>query len=308
MFQIQADDSQTGKGYLVDTIAAIYGETVEKVTQGDGRGVGGFEEKVHTALAKGKPLVSFDNLRGKIESTFLESFVTAGGPVTLRIVGRTAETDSRAHIFYLTDNGITMTTDLMNRVLSVSLKKQTAGYQWHKWADGGPSGDLQAHIAKRRPYYLGAVYAVLRAWITAGMPTADTRHHQRHVVGALNWMIKEVFHWPDVMDGHEAMRERQTSPVLAFLVEVAKSAGAGDYSATELLEAATEHDVQLPQAIASRKDVAGPKKQLGLSLKPIFKTRSRVPLGGGWSVERLSKPTNYPHGPQEVSVYRLGTE
>ncbi len=159
LFQIQADDSQTGKGYFIDTIAAIYGETVEKVTQGDGRGVGGFEEKVHTALAKGKPLVSFDNLRGKIESTFLESFVTAGGPVTLRIVGRTAETDSRAHILYLTDNGITMTTDLMNRVLSVSLKKQPADYKWHKWADGGTSGDLQAHIAKRRPYYLGVCRA-----------------------------------------------------------------------------------------------------------------------------------------------------
>ena len=308
LFQIQADDSQTGKGYLIDTIAAIYGETVEKVTQGDGRGVGGFEEKVHTALAKGKPLVSFDNLRGKIESTFLESFVTAGGPVTLRIVGRTAETDSRAHILYLTDNGITMTTDLMNRVLSVSLKKQPADYKWHKWVDGGASGDLQAHIAKRRAYYLGAVYAVMRDWITAGMPSAETRHHQRQVVGALNWIVTNVFHWPDVMDGHEAMRERQTSPVLAFLLEVAKVAGVGDYSATELLEAATEADVPLPPTIAGRKDADGPKKQLGLSLKPIFKTRSRVSLGGGWSVERLIKPTNYAHGSHEVPVYRLGTE
>jgi putative DNA primase/helicase len=308
LFQIQADDSQTGKGYLIDTIAAIYGETVEKVTQGDGRGVGGFEEKVHTALAKGKPLVSFDNLRGKIESTFLESFVTAGGPVTLRIVGRTAETDSRAHILYLTDNGITMTTDLMNRVLSVSLKKQSADYKWHKWVDGGVSGDLQAHIAKRRAYYLGAVYAVMRDWITAGMPSAETRHHQRQVVGALNWIVTNVFHWPDVMDGHEAMRERQTSPALAFLLEVAKAAGVGDYSATELLEAATEADVPLPPTIAGRKDADGPKKQLGLSLKPIFKTRSRVSLGGGWSVERLIKPTNYAHGSHEVPVYRLSTE
>ncbi len=121
-------------------------------------------------------------------------------------------------------------------------------------------------------------------------------------------MIKEVFHWPDVMDGHEAMRERQTSPVLAFLLEVAKVAGPGDYSATELLEAATEHDVQLPPVIASRKDADGPKKQLGISLKAIFKTRPKVSLGGGWAGERLSKPTNYANGSHELSVYRLGRE
>jgi hypothetical protein len=91
-------------------------------------------------------------------------------------------------------------------------------------------------------------------------------------------------------------------------LEIAKLAGAGDYSATELLEAATEHDVQLPPVIANRKDVDGSKKQLGLSLKPIFKARPKVSMGGGWSVERLSKPTNYAHGAQEVSVYRLGIE
>jgi putative DNA primase/helicase len=308
LFQVQADDSQTGKGYLVDAIASIYGETAEKVTQGDGRGVGGFEEKVHTALAKGKPLVSFDNLRGTIASTFLESFVTAGGPVALRIVGRTAETDSRAHLLYLTDNGITMTTDLANRLLSISLRKQPPGYQWHKWADGGACSDLQAHIAKRHAYYLGAVYAVVRAWIAKGMLTTNTTHHQRQVVGALNWMIREVFQWPDVMDGHEAVRARQTSPVLAFLLEIAKGAGVGDYSATELLEAANEADVPLPATIAGRKDDNGPKKQLGINLRKIFKDRQKVSLGGGWTVEKLSKPMNYAKGAGEVYVYRLALE
>jgi hypothetical protein len=308
LFQIQADDSQTGKGYFVDTTASIYGEMVEKVTQGDGRGVGGFEEKIHTALAKGKPLVSLDNLRGTIQSTFLESFVTAGGPVALRIVGRTAETDSRAHLLYLTDNGITMTPDLANRLLSISLKKQPPGYQWHTWADGGACGDLQAHITKRHAYYLGAVYAVVQTWIVKGMPTTNTTHHQRQVVGALNWIIREVFQWPDVMDGHEAVRARQTSPDLAFLLEVAKAAGPGDYSATELLEVATAANVSLPPKIAGRKDLDGPRMQLGINLGRIFKDVSKIPLGGGWVVEKLSKPKNYAKGVSEVSVYRFAVE
>ena len=121
-------------------------------------------------------------------------------------------------------------------------------------------------------------------------------------------MIREVFQWPDVMDGHEAVRARQTSPVLAFLLEVAKAAGAGDYSATELLEAATEADVPLPPTIAGRKDDNGPKKQLGINLGKIFKDRPKVSLGGGWTVEKVSKPTNYAKGAGEVSVYRVVLE
>jgi len=96
--------------------------------------------------------------------------------------------------------------------------------------------------------------------------------------------------------------------VLAFLLEVAKAAGVGDYSATELLEAATEADVPLPPTIAGRKDADGPKKQLGINLGKIFKDRQKVSLGGCWTVEKLSKPINYAKGAGEVSVYRLVLE
>jgi hypothetical protein len=72
---VEADQSQTGKGYFVRVIAAVYGDVPAAVTQRRG-GVGGLEEDFDTRIVEGRSFVCLDNLRGRFDSPKLESFLT----------------------------------------------------------------------------------------------------------------------------------------------------------------------------------------------------------------------------------------
>src|SRR5690606_22583817 len=69
---VEADDSQTGKGYLCDLIFAIYGETPGIVGERKG-GVGSLDESLAQKLVEGRPFILLDNLRDKIDSAYLEA-------------------------------------------------------------------------------------------------------------------------------------------------------------------------------------------------------------------------------------------
>jgi hypothetical protein len=71
----EADQSQTGKGYRAKAVAGIYNNVPRIVTQSKG-GVGGLEESLSQELMNGRPFISFDNIRGKIDCPALESALT----------------------------------------------------------------------------------------------------------------------------------------------------------------------------------------------------------------------------------------
>ncbi len=285
----EADKSQSGKGFATEMIGTLYGEHVGNIPQQSKGGVGSFDEKIQSELLSGRAFVCLDNLRGTLNCPVLESFMTARGEFTLRAFFREGQTDSRAHLIFATSNGIQMTEDLANRSLVVRLKKQPEGYPWYRWADGGVTGSLLGHLAVNRSRYLGAVYAVVRHWIRAGMPTNTTTHAFRDVVGALDWMVTESFGWPELMDQHKAIQERQSNPLLGFLRTFAQAVGAGQYSASELLEAAEEYGLQLPEAVLKRNDVDGPRQALGRLLGGIFNQREILQVDQ-WSIERVQVP------------------
>ena len=282
----EADQSQSGKGFASEMIAVLYGEHLANVSQQARGGVGSLDEKIQSELLKGRPFVCLDNLRGTLSSPVLESFMTARGTFPLRAFFREGETDSRAHLLFATSNGVQMTEDLANRSLVVRLKKQPESYQWHHWSDGGATGDLLQHVAVHRSRYLGAVYAVLRLWLKMGMPSSKTAHAFRDVVGALNWMVTRGFGWPDLMEGHKAIQERQSNPVLGFLREFAQAAGAGEYYASDFVEKAQEHGLALPEAVQKRQDPDGPRQAMGRLLAGVFKERNGINLDG-WTIERV---------------------
>jgi len=282
----EADQSQSGKGFASEMIAVLYGEHLANVSQQARGGVGSLDEKIQSELLKGRPFVCLDTLRGTLSSPVLESFMTARGTFPLRAFFREGETDSRAHLLFATSNGVQMTEDLANRSLVVRLKKQPESYQWHHWSDGGATGDLLHHVAVHRSRYLGAVYAVLRLWLKMGMPSSKTAHAFRDVVGALNWMVTRGFGWPDLMEGHKAIQERQSNPVLGFLREFAQAAGAGEYYASDFVERAQEHGLALPEAVQKRHDPDGPRQAMGRLLAGVFKERNGINLDG-WTIERV---------------------
>ncbi len=204
-------------------------------------------------------------------------------------LAREGETDSRAHLLFATSNGVQMTEDLANRSLVVRIKKRPEHYSWHQWPDGGVTGDLLEYVAVHRSRCIGAVYAVVSVWLDAGMPNSKTGHAFRDVVGALNWLVTRVFGWPEVLEGHRAIQERQSNPMLGFLREFAQAAGPGEYYASGLVDGAEEHGLALPEAVQKRRDQDGARQAMGRLLAGVFKARDLIYLDE-WTIERVHVP------------------
>jgi hypothetical protein len=194
IFTIEANASQSGKGMITKAIAAIYNETPTLVVQPK-QGVGSFDESFAKALLMGRPIIVLDNLRKRIDSTIVESFTTAGGKVQARAFRSAGEVDSRYYVIYATSNGFESTPDIANRMCMLRILHQPEDYQWHAWNEGS----LLKHLAMNRGLYLGAVCSVLRAWIDQGMQSIPCRHDQHEWAGAMNWVVQNVFHLPDLL-------------------------------------------------------------------------------------------------------------
>ncbi len=216
----EADQSQSGKGYRAKLVAAIYGEELKHVSQSVG-GVGSLDESFRTALASARPFVCVDNLRGRLDSTLLESFATADTFPCRLPGGRTVEVNPRRVFVFLTSNGIESTPDLANRCAIVRITKRPAAYRFHEW----PEGDLLAHVRAHRLRYLAAAFSVVRAWVETGRlhHPEPGDHDRREWAGVLAWIVDCVFQAAPLLDGHRAAQERVSNPSLAWLRIVAQS-------------------------------------------------------------------------------------
>jgi hypothetical protein len=297
IFTAEADKSQTGKGMLIQTISTIYGEQPALVTQPNG-GVGSFDESLSSALMKGRPIIQLDNLRGRLSSQILEAFCTAKGLIHARALRQDAEVDSRAFLLYATSNGIETTEDAANRMCVTRLRHQPAGYVWHEW----PEGSLLSHVEINRGRYLGAICAVLREWINAGEPTIPCAHDFREWAGAANWVIQRVFHLPPLMEGHEEVRERVSTPGLGFLREIALKIGVAEvtFTATELAERAQDEGIPIPGWEDGRNDHDQLIRQMGKILGKCFKESNTITVEG-ISIEKTETKVNRDDGRGTIS-------
>jgi hypothetical protein len=240
---IEADQSQTGKGFCAKIIAAVYGEMPSLVAVSRG-GVGSFDEALSKTLLRGRPLVQLDNLRGRIDSQALEAFSTSAGPIHVRALRRDGEVDSRNFVIFATSNGMESTDDLANRLLVVRLKKQPSGYQWYQW----PEGSILKHIEAHRGFYLGCVCKILRTWMAAGSPQITCGHDMREFAGAMNWIVQSIFQFPPLVEDHAEIQTRVAKPGLGFLREVALSLDTPECRMTvaDMVDLAVEEDFAIP--------------------------------------------------------------
>ena len=273
IFTIEADLSQTGKGMLMQVTAGIYGEMPAIVTQPIG-GVGSFDESLSSALMKGRPIIQMDNLRGRLRSQVLEAFVTARGPFHTRALRREQEVDSRRFVLYATSNGIESTEDAANRMCVTRLRKQQLGHPWHKW----PEGSLLKHVEVNRSKYLGAICAVLRKWIDAKEPIIECNHDFREWAGASNWIVEKVFNLPPMMEGHDEVKVRVSTPGLGFLREMALRIKSEEetFTASELAERAQIEEVPIPGWESEKKDPTALNKHMGSLLAKCFKESDTI--------------------------------
>lgn len=287
----EADASQTGKGYRNKLTAAIYAQSVKTVTQ-QRAGVGSMEETFNMALIRGANFIAIDNVRGKIESPSLESFLTEDNYPARAPYREPVEIDPRRVVVMLTSNKADMTTDLANRCSCVRMLKQPESFAFKAY----PEGDILDHVRELQPRYLGAVFTVIRAWHAAGCPkTAERRHSFQPWAPVLDWITRNLLDAGPLLDGHRETQARMTNPVLNWLRDVAldviQARQTGMWlRASDLIDLLAETGTEVP-GLSENADVSDPEvrkvvqQATGRKLGMCFRAGDVVHLDG-MTVER----------------------
>ena len=262
----EADASQSGKTYRQKLVAAVYNEKCNVVVQRNG-GVGGLDEDISQKLIDGRPFVLFDNLRGKLNSPYLESILTAPATMPARVPHRgEVQVDPRGFVFQMTSNGFEATLDLANRASIMRIRKRPAGHAFKVY----PAGDVHAYAVANQPMLLGCVFAVINKWVEAGKQrTSETRHDFREWAQVLDWIVQNIFHAAPLMDGHEEAKQRVGDPGLTWIralcIALRDANESGEFSASRIAEFCISREV-LPAN--TRQDIE--KKDLTMAIGKIM--------------------------------------
>jgi hypothetical protein len=273
----EADQSQAGKTYRQRVIAAVYNEILSPVVQRTG-GVGSIDESFAQQLISGNPFIQLDNLRDKLDSQYLESFMTATESFPARVPhSREIMVNPEWFFVYLTSNGVHTTRDFANRSSVVRIKKRT-NFRYRQYGEG----DLLAHVRANQQYYLGCVFAVVREWVRLGKnKTNETRHDFREWVQTLDWIVQNLFETAPLMDGHLETQERISNPAMTLLrtlaLYVVEEGRLGEsFTASKLVDLCENHGLEIP-GLRSNTAEAG-MKRIGVLLGNLFKQTNCISL------------------------------
>ncbi|MBN2290920.1 MAG: hypothetical protein JXM70_00760 [Pirellulales bacterium] len=304
----ESDHSQTGKGFRNKITAAVYRHTPRAVTQRRG-GVGSLEESFDKALITGANFISLDNIRGRVDFPAIESFMTEDSYSARAPYTPVTEIDPRRVTVMFTSNQADMTRDLANRLSCVRILKQPDGYSFAKY----PEGDILDHLRANQPKYLGAIFAIIRAWYAQGKPrTTETRHDFRVWAQTLDWIVQNILGEAPLMDGHRETQARMTNTNLNWLRSVVLAAVQQNridtwLTVTELLEIiVTDGCVEIPglkddakldlEEEPCRKAIL---QHIGRKLKRCFGTKEvidfdgRVIERGSWTDDKRRRRFHY---------------
>lgn len=243
----EADQSQSGKTFRQKLILAIYRETPSIITNSTG-GVGSLDERVAAALIAGRPFITMENIRGRMDSQTLETAIRGQGRVTARGLRQSVDVDCSPFLWQLSTNGAELTRDLANRSIITRIRKRPETHEFQVY----PEGDILAHVKGNQPRYLGAVHAIVRAWVAGGRQmTHESRHDFRVWCRILDWIVQEIFGFPPLLDGHREEQLRTANPKLQWLRDVVTALCTDGHAgvaltASDLAESADEHDLALP--------------------------------------------------------------
>jgi len=301
---VEANESQTGKGFFTLRRAAVYGERPVQVTQQKG-GVGSFDEKFASALIKARPFVTFDNYRGVLDSPYVEGFLTSDGYYSVRTPG-CPETyvDLSRFSISITSNGLQTTEDLANRSSFIRLvKNKGADYVE---IDGRR---MLEHIRYAQPVFIGAVCKVIRHWHEKGMPkTAEKRHSFSSWARPLDWIVQNIFGMAPLLDGNTEAQGRIQSPHMTFLrklvIEIEKKGKLlVPYSASTILELCDEAGIDVPGIKHGRTYNENYERGVvGKVMAHFFKTGESYGIEG-YRIDREEEEVTTAQGNREMKKY-----
>lgn len=287
----EADQSQSGKTYRQKVIAEVYCERLYMVVLRKG-GVGSLDESFGQALVTGRLFIQIDNVRGKLDSQFLESFLTAEGSFPCRVAYK-AEVEIAPENFFIfvSSNGVDTTPDLANRSSIIRIRKKPEGHVFRRY----PEGDLLAHVRANQPHFMGCIFAVIREWHRRGTPmTTEARHHFRNWVQSLDWIVQNIFTTVPLMDGHRESQQRVSNPDMGFLRSLAialeLSEGLGRVQqASDLAQTCLGEGIEIP-GLSRHFDADEYTLQIGRVMKRLFR-KSEIVEVDGFRVRRGSEDT-----------------
>ena len=220
---IEANESQAGKGFLLDLIGAVYRQPAGTLLTQRAGGVGSFDESLSQRLIEANAIVRIDNIRGRLNSQLLEAILTCplDGTVPARVPHKgESKVDPHVFSFQLTSNGFQATTDLTNRSCIIRiLKRSNFAFKTY----GNSLTNILDHIKAEQPRFLSAVYSLVNEWIAHGMPlSSDTRGQGafRMWWQAMDWIIANLASLPSPLEGHETAQAGAANPTLGWLREI----------------------------------------------------------------------------------------
>jgi hypothetical protein len=299
VFCYQGNQPGVGKSVLSRmAIAPVFGEVAIQAFPAKEEELG----KLLTAsAAEGVPILYFDNIRGRLASSELESFVTSPVRTGRRLgVSGTITAPNTAQIF-LTGNGLSLSPDLARRACVVELfLSGEAGER--KFAH--PITESWLVKRETRAKFLASLWALLKVWERrTGCAKSDGVilggfEEFSGIVGG----IVQAISFPDPMARSEVAMDEVGEAWQRLLREIAEKVPDGvtvRFTAAECLEMAEQIDV-LDVVTGGAKDA---KKAFGQRLKRWqgrefidglgrrfeFGTRHRTNTVAGYPVTILSK-------------------
>lgn len=219
----EADQSQAGKGYRHKLICALYGEHPRYVAQKNG-GVGGLDESFQEALIRGNPFICLENVRGQLNSKFIEGFLTASETFPARGFGqREILVNVKRFVTLLSSNELDLTQDFANRSSVVRVLKRPDGYPWKRY--GANNVSVEDWVWANQPYYLACVFRIVMEWHQQGCQTLPHAGHDFHWwAGRGEWIIQKLFNEAPMLEGHRSIQRRAGDPRLTWLQRLAYQA------------------------------------------------------------------------------------
>ena len=267
----EANVSQSGKTYRQRMVGALYNQKLGVVVQKAG-GAGSMEETFNDLLIKGRVFIQFDNVKGKLNSPFLESYMTAEDSFSARIpYAAPVQIDPSKFIVFISSNGFEATKDLANRASIIRIRRRD-NYQFR--THNGK--DVLQLLFELHPLFIGCVFAVVEEWHRRGkLRTNELRHDLREWCQSLDWIVQNIFHAAPLMDGHQEAKERATSPQLTWLREVAIKLNEQHklnrtITASAIADLCLEEHIELPGLPAEKQTREEGLKQVGRIMSRLF--------------------------------------
>jgi hypothetical protein len=186
-FVIDAPSPGAGKSYLASVLRTIHGGVIRTGWPNDDAEFGKSVLAILTGTTA--PVVTFDNVRGKIRSSKFEGLLTST-TFSDRLLGQSREASSpNDRLWTITANNAEIGGDLARRCYWITIDPKMP--RPHERT--GFALDLRTWPKDNRGEIIRACLTIIRGWVLAGSPRADQKRSDDYAVwdaaieGLLNW-------------------------------------------------------------------------------------------------------------------------